>query len=97
METFKTTALTAYATHMELSTMTWLGDGPLIAMYMRRMERHFAQMSLQQPHTPVMKRDIISNHMRSSKDQTILTDLAIFDEAGDRQPVGWQYSFDFLW
>ena len=91
------TALTAYASHMELATMTWLGDGPLIAMYMRRMERFFAELFLTTPYSIEQKREIIAGHMRQSKDTYIMTDLALFDQAGDTVPVGWQYSFDFLW
>ena len=44
IETFRTTtSLMAYYSHKELAAMTWLGDGPLIGMYMRRMRRFFSR------------------------------------------------------
>ena len=74
--------------------MTWLGDGPLIGMYMRRMRRFFAELPM---YTAQQKREIVAGHMLSSKDPYILHDLATYDEAGDQIPIGWQHSYEFLW
>ena len=36
---FSKSALNAFVPHRDLANMTWLGDGPLIAKYMRQMVR----------------------------------------------------------
>ena len=63
-------------------------------MHMRQMERFFNELT---SYTEEQKREIVCGHMRDSKDRYIQIDLGVFDEAGDRTPVGWQFSFDYLW
>ena len=86
-------SLQNFANAQDYAKAKWLGDGPLIPIYMRMMEdlwNDFYQ-------TDEQKRDKVYGDMQATTDNYLMSDLAEFSRAGGAQPFGKNYSFQFLW
>ena len=78
---------------MDMQKSKWLGDGPATRGYMYMMDDMFNEIG---GYSEAAKRDIVSEHMRATKDLGLISDLAAFDRAGDVFPLGPEYSYAFL-
>ena len=87
------TSLHKQHTIKDINASHWLGDGPAMREYVFQMEDMFNEVG---GYSEEAKREIVSEHMRCSRDPWIQSDLAHFDCQGDMAPPGRDYTYRFL-